>query len=191
MLHPLSSRRPKLLIEAPPAFIGKNYFVHVLMLLINERKIPMQLYLILSIFNGLSTHANNYVFFCAHFKQKQEAVKASNSPRDGKDGIPMAKKIFERQQLFSNNDIFFWRYAFIRSDVGRRNVLLQLNASIRLSQNLNKMLHTVVYTKDLWHTARDLMVKYSDQPKIRPVLVLVRILVFIEMNFLQKLIFRC
>ena len=37
---------------------------------------------------------------------KQEAVKASNSPRDRKDGIRMAEKIFEGRQLFSNNDIF-------------------------------------------------------------------------------------
>ena len=78
--------------------------------------------------------------------------------------------------------IFLGWYAFIRSDVGRRSVLLQLNASIRLRQNLSKILHTVVYTKVLWHTTRDLMVKYTDQPKIRLVLVLVRILVFIEMK---------
>ena len=32
---------------------------------------------------------------------------------------------------------------------------------------------------DLWHITRDLMVKYTDQPKLRPVLVLVQILVFI------------
>ena len=94
----------------------------------------------------------------------------------------MAKKIFERWQLFSNNDIFLGRYAFNRSDVGRRSVLLQLNASIRLLQNLNKILHTVVYTKDLWHTTRDLMVKYTDQPKIGLFLVLVRLLVFTEMK---------
>ena len=79
-------------------------------------------------------------------------MKASNSPRDRKDGIRMAKKIFEGGQLFSNNDVFLGRYAFNRSDVGRRGVLLQLNASIRLRQNLNKILHIVVYTKDLWHT---------------------------------------
>ena len=42
-----------------------------------------------------------------HFTLKEEAVKASNSPRDGKDGIPMAKKIFEWRQLFSNDDIFW------------------------------------------------------------------------------------
>ena len=93
-------------------------------------------------------------------------MKASNSPRDRKDGIRMAKKIFEGRQLFSNNDIFLGRYAFNWSDVGRRSVLLQSNASIRLRQNLNKILHTVVYTKDLWHTTRDLTVKYTDQPKI-------------------------
>ena len=50
---------------------------------------------------------------------KQEAVKASNSPRDRKDGIRMAKKMFEGRQLFSNNDIFLGRYAFSWSDVGR------------------------------------------------------------------------
>ena len=44
-------------------------------------------------------------FTPAHLN-KQEAVKASNSPRDRKDGIRMAKKIFEGRQLFSNNDIF-------------------------------------------------------------------------------------
>ena len=88
------------------------------------------------------------------FKVKQEAVKASNSPRDGKDGILMAKKIFEWRPLFSNDDIFLGRYAFIRSDIGRKDILLQLNASIRLRQNLNKILHTVMYTKDLWHTTR-------------------------------------
>ena len=60
----------------------------------------------------------------------------------------MAKKIFEGRQLFSNNDIFLGRYAFNRADVGRRSVLVQLNASIHLRQNLNKILHTVVYTKD-------------------------------------------
>ena len=73
--------------------------------------------------------------------------------------------------LFSNNDIFLGRYAFIRSDVGRKDVLPQLNASIRLRQSLNKILHTVLYTKDLWHTTRDFTVKYTDQPKIPPVLV--------------------
>ena len=66
---------------------------------------------------------------------KQEAVKASNSPRDRKDGIRMAKKIFEGRQLFSSNDIFLERCAFNRSDVGRRSVLIPLNASIRLRQN--------------------------------------------------------
>ena len=109
-------------------------------------------------------------------------MKASNSPRDRKDGIRIAKKIFGRQQLFSNNDIFLGQYAFNRSDVGRGSVLLQLNASIRLFQNLNEILHTVMYTKDLWHTTRDLTVKYTDQPKIGPVLVLVRLLVFTEMK---------
>ena len=109
-------------------------------------------------------------------------MKASNSPRDRKDGIRMAKKIFEGRQLFSNNDIFLGRYAFNWSDVGRRSILLQLNASIRLRQNLNKILHTVVYTKDLWHTTRDLTVKYTDQPKIRLVLVMLRLLVFTEMK---------
>ena len=109
-------------------------------------------------------------------------MKASNSPRDRKDGIRMAKKIFEGRQLFSNNDIFLGRYAFNWSDVGRRSVLLQLNASIRLCQNLNKILHTVVYTKDLWHTTRDLTVKYTDQPKIGLVLVMLRLLVFTEMK---------
>ena len=39
-----------------------------------------------------------------------------------------------------------------------------------------------MYTKDLWHTTMDLTVKYTDQPKIRPVLVLVRTLVFIELK---------
>ena len=38
--------------------------------------------------------------------KKQEAVKASNSPGDGKDGILKAKKIFEWRQLFSNDDIY-------------------------------------------------------------------------------------
>ena len=109
-------------------------------------------------------------------------MKASNSPRDRKDGIRMAKKIFEGRQLFSNNDIFLGPYAFKWFDVERRSVLLQLNASIRLSQNLNKILHTVVYTKDLWHTTRDLMVKYTDQPKIGLVLVMLRLLVFPEMK---------
>ena len=118
-------------------------------------------------------------------------MKASNSPRDRKDRIRMAKKIFELRQLFSNNDIFLERCAFNRSDVGRRSVLILLNASIRLGQNLNKILHTVMHTKDLWHTSRDLTVKYTDQPKIGLVLVLVRVLVFTEMKFLQKLIFRC
>ena len=113
---------------------------------------------------------------------KQEAVKASNSPRDRKDGILMAKKIFEGRQLFSNNDICLERCAFNRSDVGRRSVLIPLNSSIRLRQNLNKILHTVMYTKDLWYTSRDLTVKYTDQPKIGPVLVLVRLLVFTEMK---------
>ena len=115
-------------------------------------------------------------------------MKASNSPRDRKDGIWMAKKIFEGQQLFSNNDIFLGRYAFSQSDVGRRSVFLQLNASIHLRQNLNKILHTVVYTKDLQHTTIDLMVKYADQPKIGLVLGLLRLLVFemklpTEVNF--------
>ena len=109
-------------------------------------------------------------------------MKASNSPRDRKDGIWMAKKIFEGRQLFSNNDIFLGRYAFNRSDVGRISVLLQLNVSIRLRQNLNKILNTVVYTKDLWHTTRDLTVKHTDQPKIGLFLVLVRLLVFTEMK---------
>ena len=113
---------------------------------------------------------------------KQEAVKASNSPRDRKDGIRMAKKIFEERQLFSNNDIFLGRYAFNWSDVGRRSVLPQLNASIRFRQNLNKILHTVVYTKDLWHTTRDLTIKYTDQPKIGLVLIMLRLLVFTEMK---------
>ena len=99
------------------------------------------------------------------FDHKQEAVKASNSPRDRKDGIRMAKKIFERRQLFSNNDMIFGWYAFNWSDVGRRSLLLQLNASTHLHQNLNKILHTVMHTKDLWHTTRDLTVKYTDQPK--------------------------
>ena len=94
----------------------------------------------------------------------------------------MAKKIFEGQQLFSNNDIFLGRYAFNRSDVERRSILLKLNASILLRQNLNKILHTVVYTKGLWHTTRDLMVKYTDQPKIGLALVLLRLLAFNEMK---------
>ena len=95
---------------------------------------------------------------------EQEAVKASSSPRDRKDGIRMAKKIFVGRQSFSDNDIFLERCAFSWSDVGRRSVLIPLNASIRLRQNLNKILHTVMYTKDLWHTSRDLTVKYTDQP---------------------------
>ena len=56
---------------------------------------------------------------------------------------------FQWRQLFSKYDIFLGRYAFIWSDVGRKDLLPQLNASIRLRQNLNKILHTVVYTKDL------------------------------------------
>ena len=96
---------------------------------------------------------------------KQEAVKASNSPRDRKDGIRMAKKIVEGRQLFSNNDIFLERCGFNRSDVGRGRVLIPLNASIHLRQNLNKILHTVMYTKDLWHTSRDLTVKYLSPPQ--------------------------
>ena len=116
-------------------------------------------------------------------------MKASNSPRDRKDGIRMAKKIFELRQLFSNNDIFLERCAFNRSDVGRRSVLIPLNASICLRQNLNKILHTVMYTKDLWHTSRDLMVKYTDQPKIGLVLVLVRLLVFTEMKLATEVNF--
>ena len=114
-------------------------------------------------------------------------MKASNSPRDRKDGIWMAKKILEGRQLFSNNDIFLGWYAFNWSDGGRRSVLLQLNASICLRQNLNKILHTVVYSKDLWHTARDLTVKYTNQPKIGLFLVLVRSLVFSEMKLLLVL----
>ena len=114
--------------------------------------------------------------------KKQEAVKASNSPRDRKDGIWMAKKIFEGWQLFSNNDIFLEPCALNRSDVGRRSVLIALNASILLHQNLNKILRTVMYTKYLWHTSRDLMVKYTDHPKIGLVLVLVQFLVFTEMK---------
>ena len=39
-----------------------------------------------------------------------------------------------------------------------------------------------MYTKDLWHTTRDLTVKYTDQPKIGLVLVPVRHLVFTEMK---------
>ena len=69
-----------------------------------------------------------------------------------------------------------------RFEVRRSSVLLQLNASIRLCQNLNKILHTVVYTKDLWHITRDLTVKYTDQPKIGLFLVLVRLLVFTGMK---------
>ena len=66
---------------------------------------------------------------------------------------------------------------------GKKDVLPQLNASTRLRQNLNKIIHTVVYTKDLWHTTtRDFTVKYADQPKILPVSVLIRILVFIELK---------
>ena len=64
----------------------------------------------------------------------------------------MAKKIVEGWQLFSNNDIFLERCAFNWSDVGTRSVLIPLNAFIRLHQNLNKILRTVIYTKDLWHT---------------------------------------
>ena len=124
--------------------------------------------------------ANVHIAWKNYFKQ--EAVKASNSPRDRKDGIQMAKKIFKGQQLFSNNDIFLGQYAFSWSDVGRRSILLQLNASICLCQNLNKILHTVVYTKDLWRTTRDLMVKYTDQPKIGLVLVMLQLLVFTEMK---------
>ena len=109
-------------------------------------------------------------------------MKASNSPRDRKDGIRMEKKIFEGRQLFSNNDIFLGQYAFNRSDVERRSILLQLNASICLHQNLDKILHTVMYTKDLWHTTRDLMVKYTNQPKIGLALALLRLLAFTEMK---------
>ena len=58
---------------------------------------------------------------------------------------------------------------------GEEAYFLQLNASILLHQNLNKILHTVMYTKDLWHTTRDLTVKYTDQPKNGLVLVLVRL----------------
>ena len=94
----------------------------------------------------------------------------------------MAKIIFEGRQLFSNNDTFVGRYAFNWSDVGRRSVFLQLNASIRLRQNMNKTLHTVVYTKDLRHTTRDLTVKYTDHPKIGLVLVMLQVLVFTEMK---------
>ena len=123
---------------------------------------------------------------CEAYVRKKKSgrlrVKASNSPRDGKDSILMAKKVFEWRQLFSNDNVFLGRYAFIRSDVGRTDVLSQWNASICLFKNLNKMLHTVVYTKHLWHITRDLMVKYIDQPKIPPVLVLVRLLVFIELK---------
>ena len=57
------------------------------------------------------------------FYDKQEAVKASNSPRDRKNDYRMAKKTFEGWQLFSDNDIFLIWYAFNRYDVGRRNVL--------------------------------------------------------------------
>ena len=113
---------------------------------------------------------------------QQKAVKASGSPRDQKDGIRMAKKIFEGRQLFSNNDIFLERCAFNRSDVGRRSVLIPLNASIRLHQNPNKILRTAMYTTDLWHTSKDLTVKYTDQLKIGLVLVLVRLLVFTEIK---------
>ena len=109
-------------------------------------------------------------------------MKASNSPQDRKDGIRTAKKIFERQQLFSDNNIFLGWYAFNRSDIGRRIVLLQWNASILLHQNLNKICHNVMYAKDLWHTTRDLTVKYTDQPKIEPILVLLKLLVFTEMK---------
>ena len=127
------------------------------------------------------------LFFCPFYhcnliNIKQEAVKASNSHRDGKDGIRMAKKIFEWRQLFSNDNIFLGQYAFIRSEVGRRNIFPQMNASTCLRQNLNKILHTVVYTKDLCHTTRDLTVKYTNQPKTPPVLVMAQILVFIELK---------
>ena len=118
-------------------------------------------------------------------------MKASNSPRDRKDDIRMAKKIFEGRQLFSNNDIFLGRYVFNRSDVGRRSVLLQLNASIRFRQNLSKILHTVGFTKDLWHTTRDLTVKYTDQPKIGLVLVLLRRLVFTALKLPTEVNFTC
>ena len=94
----------------------------------------------------------------------------------------MAKKIFEGWQLFSNNDMFLEQCALSRSDVGKRSVLILLNASICLHQNLNKILHTVMYTKDLWHTSRDLTVKYTDQPKIGLVFVLVLLLVFTDMK---------
>ena len=57
-----------------------------------------------------------------------------------------------------------------------------LNASIHLRQNLNKILRIVMYTKDLWHTSRDLTVKYTDQPNIGLVLVLVQLSVFTEMK---------
>ena len=116
--------------------------------------------------SNLIIFLNSYNSEFSIFIYKQEAVKPSNSPRDRKDGIRMTKKIFVGRQLFSDNDIFLERCAFNRSDVGRRSVLIPLNASIRLRQNLNKILHTVMCTKDLWHTSRDLTVKYTDQPKL-------------------------
>ena len=106
------------------------------------------------------------------------------------EGIKFTSRWKRWQRKFSNgsnyssinDNKFLGRYAFIRSDVGRKDVLPQLNASILPSQNLDKILHTVVYTKDLWHTTRDFTVKYTDQPKIPPVLVLIRMLVFIKLN---------
>ena len=49
---------------------------------------------------------------------------------------------------------------------GEETYFPQLNAFIRLRKNVNKILHTVVYTKDLGHTTRDFTVKYTYQPKI-------------------------
>ena len=102
--------------------------------------------------------------------------------------LEIEKMVFGWQRKFSKGCnysvtmIYSWGNAFNRSDVGRISLLLQLHASIRLRQNLNKILHTVVHTKDLWHTTRDLTVKYTDQPKIGLVLVQLRLLVFTEMK---------
>ena len=109
--------------------------------------------------------------------------------------LEIEKMVFGWQRKFSKGGnysvtmIYSWGYAFNRSDVGRISVLLQLNASIHLRQNLNKILRTVEYTKDLWYTTWDLTVKYTDQPKIGLVLVLLRLLVFSEMKITTEVNF--
>ena len=101
----------------------------------------------------------------SHRTRSREGIKFTSRWKrwylDGKENFRMAT-------IFSNDVIFLRRYAFNRSDVGRKTLSCIL--------------------KDLWHTTRDLMVKYTDQPKIRPVLVLVRILVFIELKLPTELL---